>query len=225
MKTIFSAVAGMALASMAWGGPAVSAKGDYVEARTADVFTGPCFANSEINLTGDTAVMGWHIRQGEVEGVKVDGLSVVAVIRGQATLGDPTRSVYPVKSVLVIDEKAGVEQRIALRKFAEKMGGDLFQQVVKVHYLPVEFAVANNNIHGRQVSLTAGTLAAIQTRALEDKDAICHNESVYFPPLTDMDHAMPAYAVAHDFKGEGLGGTWSSPHKRSAFVGTFSVNR
>jgi hypothetical protein len=32
---------------------------------------------------------------------------------------------------------------------------------------------------------------------------------------------MPAYAMAHDYKGQGLGATWSSPEKRSAFVGNF----
>jgi hypothetical protein len=35
---------------------------------------------------------------------------------------------------------------------------------------------------------------------------------------------MPAYAIAHSFQGKGLGTTWSSPDKRSAFVGQFEVN-
>ena len=32
---------------------------------------------------------------------------------------------------------------------------------------------------------------------------------------------MPAYALEHEFDGKGLGTTWSSPDKRSAFVGSF----
>jgi hypothetical protein len=35
---------------------------------------------------------------------------------------------------------------------------------------------------------------------------------------------MPAYALTHSFHGQGLGTTWSSPEKRSAFVGSFEVN-
>ena len=31
--------------------------GQYLESRTADVYTGPCFANSEVNLTGREAVL------------------------------------------------------------------------------------------------------------------------------------------------------------------------
>jgi hypothetical protein len=53
------------------------------------------------------------------------------------------------------------------------------------------------------------------------KDHTCGNESTWYPPLTKLDHAMPAVAVAHTFKGEGLGTTWSSPDKRSSFVGSF----
>ena len=32
---------------------------------------------------------------------------------------------------------------------------------------------------------------------------------------------MPAFALAHQYSGEGLNSTWSSPYKRGAFVGTF----
>ena len=38
--------------------------GQYIEARTCDIWTGPCFANSEMNLTGKNAVMGWKIDKG-----------------------------------------------------------------------------------------------------------------------------------------------------------------
>jgi hypothetical protein len=33
---------------------------------------------------------------------------------------------------------------------------------------------------------------------------------------------MPAYTLANSFNGTGLGTVWSSPDKRSAFIGTFS---
>src|SRR5438128_616524 len=84
--------------------------GQYIEARTADVYTGPCFANSEVNLTGHEAVLAWHIEKGSWtsaggEGVALDGLSVVAVVRASATLGDPYASALPAKSVLIVDAR------------------------------------------------------------------------------------------------------------------------
>jgi hypothetical protein len=39
-----------------------------------------------------------------------------------------------------------------------------------------------------------------------------------------LDHAMPAYTMAYNYKGKELGTTWSSPDKRSAFVGSFQLN-
>ena len=36
---------------------AASITGEYVEARTCDVWTGACFANAEMNVTGKHAVL------------------------------------------------------------------------------------------------------------------------------------------------------------------------
>jgi hypothetical protein len=35
---------------------------------------------------------------------------------------------------------------------------------------------------------------------------------------------MPAFALANRYAGGGLDTTWSSPDRRSAFVGTFLLN-
>lgn len=203
--------------------PKTSLQGDYIEARTADVYTAACFANSEAGLVGNLAVFGWRVNQGEFQGVKLDGLSVVGVVKAKSTLGDIHSPVYPVKSVLIIDERATPEQRFALQGFAKKMSGDLLQDIVKVESAPIQFAVEGNNIHAAAASLSAGTLAAIKTRAVNEGDQICHNEVAWYPPLTKVSHAMPAVALAHRFDGKELGTTWSSPNKRSAFVGQFNL--
>src|SRR4051794_16652792 len=63
-------------------------KGDYVEARTADVYTGPCFSNAEIFITGHQAVMAWKVTEGSWRGVKLDGLSVAAAVLGSTTFSE-----------------------------------------------------------------------------------------------------------------------------------------
>jgi len=196
--------------------------GEYIEARTADVYTGPCFGNSEGGNTGELAVFGWKITKGSWQGVALDGLSVVAAVKAQATLGDIYHDPGRMTAVLIVDEKATPEQRLALRGFAKKMGGDLLERIVKVEAQPIDLTVSGGK-HSTSAKLTAGTLASIQTRALTDKDHVCSNEEIYYQPLTKLDHAMPAYVMAHNFKGEGLGATWSDPDKRSSFVGSFAV--
>src|SRR4051794_35619822 len=104
--------------SFAAGLPSGSVYGNYVEARTADVYTGPCFANSEGGLVGELAVFGWKITKGSFQGVNLDGLSVVGAIRAKSTLGDVITPAYPIKSILIVDERATLEQRIALQAFA-----------------------------------------------------------------------------------------------------------
>jgi len=199
-------------------------RGDYIEARTADVYTGPCFANSEVDLVGNLAVFGWRVDKGEFEGVRLDGLSVVGVVRANSTLGNVSREAYPVKSVIIVDDRATPEQRLALKSFAQRMGGDLLQDVVRTDYQPIDLAFENNNIHSGKATLTAGSLAKIETRAINEGDHLCSNEITWYPPLTKLDHAMPAYALANSFSGKGLNTTWSNPDKRSAFIGSFQFS-
>jgi hypothetical protein len=212
-----------AAASFAAALPSGTIYGNYIEARTADVFTGACYANSEVGLVGELAVFGWKVSKGSWEGVNLDGLSVVAAVRAKGTLGDPHETIYPVKSVLIIDSSANSEQRLALRNFARKMGGDLLQDIVRVDYQRIELSFENNDLHSMKGTLTAGPLARIETRAISEGDHLCKNEEVWYQPLTKLDHAMAAYVTASDFKGKGLDVTWSAPHKRSSFVGSFSV--
>lgn len=221
--TLFVLLAGVCSAASR---PVTDLKGSYVEARTADVYTGPCFANSEVDLVGNLAVFGWRIEQGQMEGVKLDGLSVVAAVKARSTLGNQFGSAYPVKSFLIVDQKASIEQRAALERFARRMGGDLLQNVAGVASMPIEFKVEGHSIHDARVSLTAGTLAAVRTRAINSGDHVCSNEETWYPPLTKLDHAMAAYALDHRFNGttdNALNGRWWSPEKRSAFVGTFHL--
>src|SRR5258708_1016195 len=99
--------------------PSNNIYGDYVEARTADVYTGPCFANSEVGLTGELAVFGWRVTKGSWSGVGLDGLGVVGVVRASSTLGDVYHEFYPVKSVLIFDSRATAQQRLSLHHFAK----------------------------------------------------------------------------------------------------------
>ncbi len=221
MRKSLIAVTILASAACANSLPTTRLHGDYIEARTADVYTGPCFANGEVDLVGDLAVFGWRITEGNWRGVKLDGLGVVGVVKASATLGDRFRPAYPVKSVLIIDERAGAEQRLALRQFAQHMSKDLLQDIVRVEYRPISLTFQEGNMYSSVGTLKAGDLAEIATRAIGGSDCICTNEEIWYEPLTKLEYSVPAVTVAHRFAGQGLGSTWSSPYKRSAFLGTF----
>jgi hypothetical protein len=193
--------------------------GDYLESRSADVYTGQCFANGEVGLTGDQAILAWHIRSGSWDGVKLDGFSVVAAVKANATLGDPYADPYPAKSVLIIDRRADARERAALVAFAQHMGGKLLANVVNVVNAPIDLQVDQER-HGSAL-LRAGDFVTVQTRGINENDHLCGNESTFYPPLTQVSHAMAAVAMTDSYSGKGLGSTWTLHDKRSAFVGSF----
>jgi hypothetical protein len=194
--------------------------GIYIETRSADVYTGQCFANGEVNLVGDEAILAWHVQSGSWDGVRLDGLTVAAAVHARATLGDPYANPYPAQAVLFVDDQATQQQREALVAFAHQMGGELLRNAQRAISAPMELVV-NPQRHGVAL-LRAGQFATVQTRPVNDQDHVCGNEVTFYPPLTQLTHSMPAVALTDSYRGPGLDVDWESHGRRSAFVGTFA---
>lgn len=218
MKRLLVLLAALLLAAPVF---AQQISGDYVETRSADVYTGQCFANAETGLVGHEAILAWHVSKGAWNGVTLDGLTIAAAVRAKGTLGDPYENPYPAQAVLMVDDQALPAQRAALVAFAQHMGGRLLQNVERVLAAPVALEISPTH-HGTAL-LRAGRFAVVQTRAINEGDHLCGNEVTYYPPLTDTAHHMPAVALTDQYDGPALGETWSTHDKRSAFVGTFAV--
>jgi hypothetical protein len=196
--------------------------GQYIEARTADIWTGPCIANSELNLVGKQAVMAWHVDRGTWNGVSLDGLSVLAVVRSTNTLGDPDSNPLPARAVMIVDQSASEMQRVALVSFAQAQGSGLLDDVIAVKVSPIAI---QTNIDGQHMaaSVVAGNMVRVATRSLSSKDELCHNEEVYYPPLAaNLTHAMPAVATQASYQGKDLGATWNESERRGVFLANFA---
>jgi uncharacterized protein DUF1326 len=195
-------------------------RGEYLETRSADVYTGQCFANGEVNLVGNEAILTWHVQSGSWDGVSLEGLSIAAAVRANGTLGDPYENPYPANAVLLVDDHASSQQRAALASFAQHMGGELLKNVAQV--IPVQMELVVNAEHHGAAMFRAGEFATVQTRAIGETDHLCGNEVTYYPPLTELTHSMPAVALTDAYSGPGLGVSWNLHGKRSAFVGAFA---
>src|SRR5436853_615445 len=114
VRILFATVA---LGAVTFASQAQKITGDYIESRSADVYVAQCFANGEVGLVGDQALLAWHVRDGSWNGQKLDGLTVIAAVKANATLGDPYADPYPAKSVMLVDEQATPAQREALVAF------------------------------------------------------------------------------------------------------------
>lgn len=194
-------------------------KGIYLESRTCQVYTGPCFANAEVGASGRNAIMAWNIQQGSQAGVDLSGLSVVVLVNASDTLGfqglkDPKQ----VKSLIVVDKKADRKQRKQLIAFAKKHSGRAGADVKRVDTAPIAMSL---DIGTLDAKLTAGKNVALKTRKARPGDCICSNESAYYPPLAQVKSFAPGVTIEGYYKGSGLGARWSTPGDRSAYVGLF----
>ena len=213
---ILAALVGVWVSPLAAGGKG-TISGEYVEARTAEVFTGGCIMGSEAETTGRQAVLAWKVTRGSFNGVPLDGLSVVAAVVGDKNLGlqEIGGAKANVRSAVFVDERANPAQQISLVAMVNELSNGLVGTVVRVQPSPIEFADRGTGIH------VAAAQVALDVSKEMSHDPTC-GAMQWFHPLAALDHATIGVADQHAFSGAGLGTKWSDPNKRSAFFGTFA---
>ena len=212
---LLAAIIALAGAPLAAGGRNVS--GSYVEARTAEVFTGGCIMGSEAETMGKEAVLAWKVDRGAFNGISLDGLSIVAAVAGDRNLGiqevGGERAVT--RSTLFVDQRANPAQRLALVAMATDLSKGTLGTIVNVAPAPITFADG-----GAEVQVSTGAVT------LEVAKHVAHEETCgamqWFHPLAAVDDAEIGLTAQHSFTGSGLGSKWSDPNRRSSFFGTFS---
>jgi hypothetical protein len=201
--------------------PTPTISGDYLEVRSCDIYTGACVANSEMGLTGKEGMLVWHVKHGTWKGASLDGLSVVAVLQTDSTLGDVSLHPGGGRAVLIVDSRANSSQRKALADFARAQAGKLIKDVAAVKTAAVDVQMGQCK-SGTCATVKAGDLVEISTRCLGGNDHLCGNEENYYPPLTKVEGALSAYTELAAFRGRDLNETWELTGRRSAYLGTFA---
>ena len=201
--------------------PAIASDGDslsgvYVEARTAEVFTGGCLMSSEAETTGRQAVLAWRVDRGSLNGVSLDGLTIIAAVVGDKNLGiHELGGATPVsRTALFVDERASATQRTALLGMAKKLSGDLMGTIVSVQSVPIQFAD-----QGHEIAVTAPKIA-LNVGKHAEHNAGCGAEQ-WFHPLASVTDATIGMTNENSFSGSELGSKWSDPDKASSFFGKF----
>ncbi len=221
MIRIFSVTMSLVLvASAASAGDHGHVVGEYVEARTAEVFAGGCIMNSEAETAGRQAVMAWRITRGIYNGVTLDGLSIAAAVAGDRNLGMREmggEAPQDVRAILTVDQRATEAQRDALVQLARELAGGLITDVVRVDSAPVRFESTDTHIE-----VSASDALTLSVNKAMTHDPSCGAMQWFKPFSPQLTSSAMGTAEAHTFSGAGLGSKWSAPHKRSAFWGTFS---
>lgn len=215
------ALAGLTSALPLFASQLPSLSGNYLEVRSCDIYTGSCVANAEMNLAGKEGILVWSVREGNWRGISLDGLSVIAVVHAEKTMGDVQFQPRQGQAVLIVDAKATPEQREALTDFARTMANKIVGNVVEIKSSPIEVNFDGKCSSGSCATVKAGNLVQVATRCLGGKDHLCGNEETYYPPLTQLHHSAPAFTEVASYNGNGLNMTWEIAGTRSAFLGGF----
>jgi uncharacterized protein DUF1326 len=210
-----SAIVTLAAAPLVAGGHSVN--GSYVEARTAEVFTGACIMGSEAETMGKEAVLAWKVDRGSFNGISLDGLSIVAAVAGDKNLGiqEVGGGKAVTRSTLFVDQRANPAQQLALVVMASDLSKGTLGTIVNVSPAPIRF------LDGEAEVQVAGGPVTLEVSKHAPHEETC-GAMQWFHPLSAVDEAEIGLTAQHSFTGSGLGSKWSDPNRRSSFFGTFS---
>jgi len=217
MKKIALSVALSGLMFATLAAKPASVTGTYVEARTAEVFTGACVMNGEAATTGREALLAWKVDRGQVDGISLDGLAVIAALASDTNLGihEIGGESTPARAAIYVDSRANAAQRQALVAMVKSLSGNLIGSVVQESAVPIAFTDS-----GHQITVSTDTVKLAVEKHL-NHDASCGNKQ-WFNPLTGGVHAEMGTTDQNAYSGPALCSKWSDPNKRSSFFGTFS---
>ena len=208
-------------ASLAASASAEELLGTYLESRSCDVYTGPCFANGEMGMAGKEALLAWKVEDGTRNGIALAGLSVALVLKAENTLGDDgVFAAQPgnIKSVILVDDRANTEQQAALVDFVKQTAANYTQDVQSIEQTPMKL---ESNFDTHESVFEAGKVAKMETRRLNEHDCVCTNETAFYQPLVDVRYASPAFSVNHSYTGNGLDTKWNVSGSRSSYIAAF----
>jgi hypothetical protein len=202
---------GLAMAQSATAAPTVT--GEYLEARTANVYIGACHAGSEFGTTGREAVLAWRIGGGEWQGQKLKGLAAVAVMAGNDNLSrDDVRR----QTMLYLDASATDPQRKALLSLLREKYAATFGEIVGVTAAPITFG-DRENVYVVRV----GDTVRLDVKKEANKTCCTMPMEVWYQPFVPVRDQRIGYSSVNEFKGAAQLPSWTRRNQNSAIFGSF----
>lgn len=190
-------------------------QGEYIEVRSASVYVGACHFGSEYVEGGKEATMIWNIHHGSWNNVKLDGLTVVAVISAKKNLAIDklTR-----KSVLYVDGKATPKQKSAISELLKAKRSDVLGRVVATQSVPIKFTNK-----GLKYDVSVGK--ALTLSAIRCPCAKCTQpHQIWYDPLIKVNDVIVGKSEIYCYKDKYLSVNWQQGDAaNNVFVAKFSM--
>ena len=117
-------------------GEPLAVSGDYVEARSNEVYTCGCLYSGQMTTAGREAILAWRITSGVYQGTPLAGVKVAAVIVGDANLG---AYAAPRRTALYLDDSASDAQLQAIVTLWRRDYSQALGTITTVHRAPISF--------------------------------------------------------------------------------------
>jgi hypothetical protein len=203
----------LAAAGRATAAPAVS--GDYLEARTANVYIGACHAGSEHGTMGREAVLAWHVRDGAWNGTDLAGQKAVVVLAGDENLA---RDDVKRTSVLYLDKSASPAQRVAMEAMLRARYGKALGAVQNTLAAPITLVESEGSYR-----LRVGDAVRLDVSKEASRTCCTMPMEVWYQPFVPVQGSRIGYTAMNAFQGAQRMPSWSRVGQNSAIFGAFSV--
>lgn len=192
-----------------------SVQGEYIEARSASVYTGACHFGAEFVDGGKEATLVWNIQHGTWNDVSLDGLTVVAIVTAKNNLAIDTETR---KSVLYVDTDTTAAQRIALRNMLATKQAEVLGDIVAMQSAPLSFAK-----EGTRFDVTVGEVLALSANRYPCA-ACTQPHQIWYQPLAPVQNAIVGKSEVYRYQDTHLAVTWHQGGAvNNVFVGDFSM--
>lgn len=175
--------------------------GEYVEARSAEVYTCACLFSGQAETAGKEAILVWNVQEGDFAGASLAGMKMAAVIVGEAHLDHYARKAR--SSSVYLDEAGSPVQRDAALAFLQSRHADLLGAVVAVRTVPISFRKDNDRTYVR-----IGEIAEIVARDARLPQDAHPGSYQWYNPFVPLKQSTLAMALYYRFSGQEHNTRW-----------------
>ena len=193
-------------------------RGNYLEARSVDVYVGACHFGSEYVEGGKEATLIWQITSGIWNNVSLDRLIVVAVVSANQNL-DLKSSIR--QSVIYLDRQVTTKQRKAVVDLLQKKRSAILGKIVAVKQTIVDLSNT-----GRNYQLTVSQQQLGDVLVLDVSQFPCTSctqpHQIWYDPLEKIDKPILGKSQVYRYQDKILSVMWNfGLPTNNIFVGQF----
>ncbi len=174
--------------------------GDYVEARSGEVYTCGCLYSGEMVTAGKEAILVWRIARGDYRGMSLAGVKVAAVVVGEQHLGTDGAAR---RAALYLDGITSEAQRAAVvalwsHEYARALG-----EIKSTHTASIAFEEA-----GEALSVSIPGIAQIRVRKARLPEDAHPGSVLWYQPFAPLRESSLATMLDYEYTGLDFGHQW-----------------